>query len=236
LPAQARQSAPHKTAGGVPWAVLAALIGATMVALAVVSQLVLTQGAKNCGVSCPHPHPPQPVPLVPSGPPLPAQSAYTSSTYGFRLEYPAEVSPSQSDAQSVSWSGSLRSDGSQYAFQFQAEPANGRTAEQIVDALQQSKASSATVVFNIIGAELGSTDGYGNVYDLTVTPQGGQQVHLRIVVEAAIRNGVAVELLAESNFVADQNEHPSPAQMEPAIESITDSIGNTVTWKDENPI
>ena len=91
-------------------------------------------------------------------------------------------------------------------------------------------------MFNIIGAELGSTDGYGNVYDLTVTPQGGQQAHLRVVVEVAIRDGVAIESIAESNFTADQNEHPSPAQMEPAIESIMDSIGNTVTWKDETPI
>ena len=93
LPAQARQSVPHKTAGGIPWAVLAAVVGVIMLVLAIVSQLVLTQGAKNCGVSCPHPHPPAPPPLVPSGPPLPAQSVYTSSTYGFRLEYPAEVSP-----------------------------------------------------------------------------------------------------------------------------------------------
>ncbi len=238
VPAQARQGVPHKTAGGISWSVLAALVGVAMVVLAIVSQLIMSHGAKNCGVSCPVPHPPHPpTPLGPSGPPLAAQSAFTSSQYGFRLEYPADfLSPTKSDAQSVSWSATVPSDGSGFALLVQGEAANGRSAQQIVDALQQSKASGATVVFGISGAELGSTDGYGNVYDLTVTPQSGQQAHYRLVIESAVRNGIAVDLLAVSNFTADQNEHPSPAQLEPQVESIADVIGNTVTWKDEPPI
>ena len=235
--AQTLQAVPHKTGGGLPWSLLAAGVGVVMVVLAITSQLIMSHGAANCGVHCPQPPPPQPPPaLGPSGPPLPAQTAYTSSAFGYRLEYSPNLSPSQQDAQSVTWTGTIPSDGSQFEFLFQGEAANGRTAQQLVDALQQSKASGATVVFNITGAELGSTAGYGNVYDLTVTPQGGQQAHLRLVVEAAIRDGVAVELFAISNFTADQNSHPSPAQLEPAIQSIADSLGNTVTWKDETPI
>src|SRR6185437_8426658 len=91
----------------------------------------------------------------------------------------------------------------------------------------------ASPVFTITGAELGSTAGYGQVYDFTTSPQGGQQQHLRLVVEAAIRDGVAVEMMAASLFIPDQNEHPSPAQMEPRVESLADQVGNTVVWRGE---
>jgi ABC-type transport system substrate-binding protein len=229
------QGAPHKTAGGIPWSAIAALVGVVMIVLAVVSQLIMNRPVPPCGVSCPVPHPPVPPPsLGPSGPPLPAQSVYTSSTYGYRVEYPPDSDPSQT-AQSLSWENTL-GDGSQFEILFQAAPANGQTAQQIASALQQNLAPGATLVFNITGAELGSTDGYGNVYDGTVSPPDGQAVHSREVVEVAIHNGVAVELYAESTFVADKNDHPSPAELDPAIEQFTDQVGNTVTWQGEAPI
>ncbi|HVC80221.1 MAG TPA: zinc ribbon domain-containing protein [Chloroflexota bacterium] len=233
-PAHVLAATPRKAGRGLPWAVVAAALGITMALLAAVSQAVMSHGAATCGVSCQPPPPPRPQPpLGPSGPPLPSSHRYTSATYGYSVDYPEGFDPSGSDGQAVGWSYTLNSDSSSFEIKIQGEAANGRTPQQLVQSVQQSFMSGASPVFTITGAELGSTAGYGQVYDFTTSPQGGQQQHLRLVVEAAIRDGVAVEMIAASLFIPDQNEHPSPAQMEPRVESLADQVGNTVVWRSE---
>jgi len=235
--AQVHGVAPHKTARRAPWAVLYATIGMAMAVLAVVTRLVMVRGAADCGLRCPQPPPPRPVaPLQPAVRPLRSPLEYTSGALGFTVDYPSWAPPSAQDAQSVSWEGQLKTDNSEYFIKVQAEAANGRTSQQLVRALQQNVMNGATLVFTIGGAELGYDGGSGNVYDGTLSPQGGQQVHERAIIEAAIRDGVAVELVAMSNYKPDANDHPSPASLEPFVEGFADLEGNTVTWKDEQPL
>lgn len=235
--AQVHAVTPHKTARRTPWALLFGVIGASMAVLAVVAKLVMVQGAATCTVSCPQPPPPAPpAPLLPAGPPLRSPAEFTSSALGFTLDYPQGVQPAAQDAQSVTWEGQLTSDGSTFYIKFQGAAANNQTPQQLVQALQQSALNGATVVFPIGGSELGYVGGYGNIYDATLSPQGGQQLHVRAIIEAAVRNGVAIEAVTISQYKADANEHPSPASLEPAIEQFADLVGNTVTWQGEQPL
>jgi hypothetical protein len=133
----------------------------------------------------------------------------------------------------VQWCSGSQSGGGPWCIELLAETANGRTSQQIVNALQQRVFAGATIAFNITGAEIGYVDGYGNIYDLVVSPPGGQQQHERAIVESAIRDGVAVDLVAFSDFTPDKSFHPEPAQLLPAIELYADIFGNSVTWRGE---
>jgi len=232
--AQVAHMAPHKAGRRMPWGALVAVVGVAAVALAVVSQAVIQRPAPPCGVSCP-PSPPRPAapPLGPAGPPLPPSHLYTSSAAGFSLEYPDFLSPSTNDSQTIGWSGQLN-DGSSFQISVHGEAANGRSPQQLVQALQQSQlGGNATLVFTIPDAALGYTLGSGAVYDVLVSPQGGQQQDTRVIIEAAVWNSTAVEMIAVSPFAPDKGSHAVPAQLEPAVENIADTLGNTVTWAGE---
>jgi len=235
--AQVAHMAPHKAGRRMPWGALVAVVGVAAVALAVVSQAVIQRPAPPCGVSCP-PSPPRPAapPLGPAGPPLPPSHRYTSSAAGFSLEYPDFLSPSTNDSQTIGWSGQLN-DGSSFQISVHGEAANGRSPQQLVQALQQSQlGGNATLVFTIPDAALGYTLGSGAVYDVLVSPQGGQQQDTRVIIEVTVRNSTAVEMIAVSPFAPDKNSHAVPAQLEPAVENIADTLGNTVTWAGEPPL
>jgi len=237
-PAQVSQAAPRKAGRRIPWAVLIAIIGVTAAVLAVAAQAVTQHAAPPCGAACPPPPPPRTAPpLGPAGPPLPPLHRYTSSAAGYSLEYPDSLpSPAVNDAQKIGWSGTLN-DGNSIQIVFSGEPANGRSPQQIVQSMAQSQlGGNATQVFVLPDAALGYALGYGAVYDVLASPQGGQQQDSRYIVEASVVNGTAVELLAESPLVPDKNEHPAPAQLEPFVEGNADSIGNTVTWPGEAPL
>ncbi len=232
---QVARMAPHKAGRRTPWGALVAVVGVAAVALAVVSQAVIQRPAPPCGVSCPPPPPPRPAapPLGPVGPPLPPSHLYTSSAAGFSLEYPDFLSPSTNDSQTIGWSGQFN-DGSSFQISVHGEAANGRSSQQLVQALQQSQlGGNATLVFTIPDAALGYTLGSGAIYDVLVSPQGGQQQDTRVIIEAVVRNGTAVEMLAVSPFAPDKGSHAVPAQLEPAVENIADTLGNTVTWAGE---
>ncbi len=231
--AQVAQMAPRKAGRRRPWGALVGVVGVAAIALAVVSQVVIQHPSPPCGVSCP-PQPPRPAPpLGPAGPPLPPQHRYTSRALGFSLEYPDGMDPSTNDSQTIDWSGQ-GGDGGAILITAHGEAANGRSPQQLVQALQQSQlGGNATLVFTIPNAELGYTLGYGAVYDALVSPQGGQQQDMRVIIEAAVRNGTAVEMITSSPFTPDKSSHAAPAQLEPAAESTTDQLGNTVTWTNE---
>ena len=236
--AQVSQVAPRKAGRRIPWAVLIAIIGVTAVVLAVAAEAVTQHAAPTCGAACPPPPPPRPAPpLGPVGPPLPPVHRYTGSATGYSLEYPDVLSSliTTNDTQNIGWSGTVS--GNSFEIMFKGEPASGRSPQQIVQSMAQSQlGGNATQVFVLPDAALGYALGYGAVYDYLASPQGGQQQDQRAIVEASVVNGTAVELLAESPMVPDKNEHPAPAQLEPAVEGSADSIGNTVTWPGEPPL
>src|SRR6185312_15990580 len=85
-------------------------------------------------------------------------------------------------------------------------------------------------------AEIGYTLGYGNIYDVTAAPAGGQNQEYHVAIEAAVQDGLAIELIVATPYAPDKAEHPNPAQLNGFMEFFADSIGNTVTWKGEKAL
>jgi hypothetical protein len=191
----------------------------------VISQL-LQPGSVGCV-------PPQCTLPPPKHGPLQATKTYTSSRYGFSLDYSTgNITPSSVTASSIAWDGSLN-DGSEVTWSIRGMPANGRSAQQIVESTQSANYPDAQLAYTVPDASLGYTTGYGNIYDVTVSPADGQSEHDRLVVTAAIRNGLAVVLVGLGTYQASApgtSSQPNPANT-PLVQlgDFEENI-NSVTW------
>jgi len=145
------------------------------------------------------------------------------------------VKPSHISATAIAWDGTL-SDGSDVSWSLTGMAANGRSAQQIVDAAQSAHFPDAQQAYTVPDASLGYTLGYGNVYDVTVSPADGQSVHDRLLVFAAIRHGIAVVLIGLGPYrqsSPSNDSQPNPAQT-PLVElgDFEENV-NSVTWHGE---
>lgn len=177
--------------------------------------------------------PPQCTLPPPKHGPLTPPKTYTSSRYGFSLNYStANIKPSQITDSSIGWQGQL-SDGSDLSWSFTGSPADGRSAQQIVERTQSAKFPDAQKAYTVPNASLGYNIGYGTVYDVTVSPANGQSEHDRLVVYAVTRNGVAVVLVGLGPYKKSSpssDSHPNPADT-PLVELGDFQLNtNTVTW------
>lgn len=172
----------------------------------------LSQVSQPAPVSCIPPQCSQP---PPSQPLVSNPGTYTSSQYGFTVNYPGNRdAPTQKTKYSVSWSGTL-SDGSDVEWTIVGGTPRGRSAQQIVSDLQSSNFPDAQQAYTIPGASVGYQPGYGNVYDVNVAPGGGQSVHDRLIVMAAIRGNLAIALVGLGPYehvTRSNSDHPNPAE------------------------
>ena len=190
-----------------------------------ISQLLQPQPARCYPPSCSLP-PPKHGPLTPT-------QRYTSSRYGFSVEYStSNIKPSQTTDTSIAWDGQL-SDGSQLSWSLTGMPANGRSVQQIVNSEQSAHFSDAQLAYSVPNASLGYTVGYGNVYDVTVSPSDGESVHDRLLVFSAIRQGLAVVLIGLGPYQQsspNNSSQPNPADT-PLVELGDYEVNvNSVTW------
>jgi hypothetical protein len=168
--------------------------------------------------------------------PLSPTNHYTSSRYGFTVDYSTtNITPSKTSASSIAWDGTL-SDNSDVSWSLTGMPASGRSAQQITESTQSSAYPDAQQAYVIPDAALGYTPGYGAVYDVTVSPANGQSQHDRLVVVTAIRNGVAVVLVGLGAYQSSgpgSSSQPNPADT-PLVElgDFEENI-NSVTWSGE---
>jgi hypothetical protein len=146
--------------------------------------------------------------------PLHATSRYTSSQYGFSVDYSTgNIQPSQTTASSIAWDGQL-SDSSEVTWSISGTPANGRSAQQIVQSTQSASYSDAQLAYTIPDASLGYNPGYGAVYDVTVSPASGESEHDRLVVMAATRGKLALVLVGLGPYESagpGSDPQPNPA-------------------------
>jgi hypothetical protein len=115
----------------------------------------------------------------------------------------------------------------------QGEPAGGRSAEAIVDAVQADRFPGATFVYAIPTAELGYQAGYGGVYHLRVGAGAADPIESRAVVMAATKGDLAIVLTSLSPFRAFAKGHPNPASTFGVICFAT--IVNSIAWPGEPP-
>ncbi|MBV9282174.1 MAG: hypothetical protein JOZ41_19000 [Chloroflexi bacterium] len=168
--------------------------------------------------------------------PLTAPQHYTSSQYGFSLEYSTgNIPPSQTTASSIAWDGQL-SDGSEISWSFSGSNGSGQSPQQLVTRAQSQHYPDAQLAYTVPDASLGYTMGYGNVYDVTVSPAAGESEHDRLLIFAAVRGGVAVTMIGLGPYQQaspNSDSQPNPADT-PLVElgDFEENL-NSVTWKGE---
>jgi hypothetical protein len=217
--------------------VLAALIGGLAVVSAALagSALALQPGpAKPCtSLSC----------FAPFGPvPVHAPHLYTSAQ-GWTVQwYPADavfsVNPPQTTASSSS--GQLRLDftspvpAENGVLAFAGLPAQGRSPNELVTALQQANAPNAVPDYVLPGASVGYQPGYGAAYRTVAASADGNPVTFEVVISCAERDSYAICAYA-AGPQADLSKivpHPTPSKL--ALSLWTDPDLNGVRWKGES--
>ena len=92
-------------------------------------------------------------------------------------------------------------------------------------------------VYDVQGAEVGYTPGYGSIYDQTSAPTTGPTVRMRLVIVVAVTKGLAIWGRALAPFVADADHvwaHPNPAQT--WVVFYLDPVINSVVWPGDRPL
>ncbi|BBX07952.1 hypothetical protein [Mycolicibacterium aichiense] len=126
----------------------------------------------------------------PTGVPVQASPRFVSSDGEFSVSYPAEGTAykvtMQDDGVSATYTG-----GDGGAMELFGVPAQGRSAEEVIDDLLKDKQPDATVAYVLPNSTVGYQLGFGEVLD--VYPQGGAAgSRTRIVVMAAVKNDLAL--------------------------------------------
>jgi hypothetical protein len=187
-------------------------------------------------VSC---SPPACVVPPPKQTPLSPPHTYTSSKYGFSLQYSTQnITPTQTTSNSISWDAQLN-DGSEVSWTVLGGSAAGKSASQIVDDVQSKNFPDAQPVYSIPDAAVGYTLGAGRVYDVTLSPANGQAVRDRLVVMAAIKKGIAVVIAGYGPYVKSSpssSGHPDPAETPLVHLGDFEETSMSVIWPGDRPL
>ena len=122
-----------------------------------------------------------------------------------------------------------------FPFTVSGESAAGRSAEQIVDAIQRASYPDASLLYRIPQAELGYTSGSGAVYSMRYAPGGGQAQEFRAIIMVSIKRGIAVEAIGLGPYLPQaETGHPNPAKT--LVQFAMTGITNTVRWRGDSPL
>jgi hypothetical protein len=126
----------------------------------------------------------------PTGVPVQANPRFVAADGAFSVSYPAPGSAYtvslEDDGVSATYTG-----GDGGVMELFGVPAEGRSAEDVVDDLLKAKQPDATVAYVLPNTTVGYQLGFGEVLD--VYPQGGAAVsRTRIVVMVAVKNDLAL--------------------------------------------
>jgi len=114
-------------------------------------------------------------------------------------------------------------------------PADGNTAEDIVAYEVNQMAPNAQVEYIMPEAYVGYEPGYGAAFETEVASADGQSTTYQIIVEAAIRNGFAIAVVADGASLGQVRPsstwwdgHPSPAAI--SVAYMADTTVNSITF------
>jgi hypothetical protein len=233
----AARSVPRKTGGFPIWGIAIAGVVVFMIVLgsiAFAAGSALGRATAACG-SAGCQKPPR---LAPA---LGAPHLYTSSTYGFSVAYYDHpdfgdvVSVAAQDDHSISWTVTPKA-GFSFPLTVSGEKAGGASADALVDAIQASRFPDAKKAYAIPKMTIGFVDGAGNVYDLTIQAGNGQSVRGRLIVAAAVKDGVAITIVTLGPFqkTTPDDGHPNPA--ETFMANVADEVLASIVFKGDNPL
>ena len=215
--------------------VLSGLLGGLaglVVILIIVSVVAKSAPAVNCeGLTC-SAHPPV-------GPPVEAGQLYTNPKFNFTARVIVSpllgIAPTVSTANNdltLSYASGSTSLGE---LQLGAVSANNRTPEQIVEAVVNQIANGAQVAYVIPGSMVGYQLGFGEAFNFSPNSGDGQAGTDRVIIMAAIKNGIAIVAIAAGPLVkfgdgqGQLNDgHPSIADSVIALGG--DPVVNSVNW------
>lgn len=207
----------------------------TLAALAVLLRTAAPGGRTICPGDCAPP---------PRSPALSAPHTYTSRALGWSVDYydpeaalAGSFGVTHQDDNSITWTLVGKRYPGNWPITFTGEKAAGRSAQAVGDQLQRASFPDAQPVYTIPGSELGYSDGYGQVYDITFSQAAGQSQRARLVIMVAVRGDVAVELVAIGAYVPNTPAnfpHPNPASTNIVI--FFSPLANNVRWPGEPPL
>jgi len=222
---------PQQYAAAVPvktnlwvWLLAGGGVGVFMLILAVIAVLIAVRPPSN--PTCPPSCAPPPRKLAP---PLGPQHTFSSRRYGWSLAYSDQVQGVPLTIAGQTETG-IQFKAGAFPIGFDAEPANGRSAQQIAEGLQQKTLPQATLVYALPAAEMGYNPGYGAVYDTTVQTASGQSLHVRLIIEVAVKKDLAIELVEVGPFQQTVPKDGFPNPSDTILVFISSGIVNTVTF------
>jgi hypothetical protein len=219
--------------------VLPALFGGLaglVVILIIVSLVAKSAPAGNCvGLTCST--------RPPIGPPVEIGQLYTNPQFKFtarEIESPLlGIAPTATISNGnllLSYSSGGNSLGQ---LEIGGVNVKGRTPEQIVDAVISQIANGAQLAYVIPGAMIGYQLGFGAAYNFSPDTGDGQSGTDRIIVFAAIKNGIGVVAIAAGPMVQFgdgkgqlNDNHPSIADSVVALGA--DPVVDSVLWPGES--
>src|SRR5206468_3266356 len=168
-----------------------------------------TTAAPACGPLCAPPPPPcvTNCPRAAPGAAL-AGGTYTSSAYGFTVQYP-DFSPSRQDDRSLGWD--LSGGSGQYSIDVVAGSAGGRTSERVLDDIISANFPDYSYLYRVPGAELGYNSGAGAVYDGESSSFFGSVSESRVAVLASTRGDLAIAVVGAGDAAQSSSDHPDPS-------------------------
>lgn len=228
----AEQRALRAATTGTPWLWVVGTFAVVLLAVAIAAlTFAVTRSLANDCVSggCP------PARLAP---PVPPSDPYVSTAYGFQLDAASHRCPEDMRVRErgdawIEWTVTGESVAGEWPVRVEAEPAEGRSAEEMVTAYQARTHSDAEPAYVIPRAHLGFHPGHGAVYDLTQLSASGAPLQTRLIVMAAVHDELAVTLAALGPLDTRQYAHPNPARTSIVI-CFTD-MTNTITWPGDDP-
>jgi hypothetical protein len=221
-----RQAVPHKTQWWI-WAVAGGLVVFFMIVLGILALVLAPPGPVHCtGPSC------QRVKLAP---PLGAPHRYTSPDLGYSVDYydhpelQGHLKVSAQDATSIAWEIDTRL--GNFPWVLVGEKVSGRSAQQVVEGIQQAKFADAQYLYTVPGVTFATTPGYANVYRIGLQASGGQTLEGRLVISAAVKNNLALEVVMIGPYIQStptNSNHPNPSNT--FITQLADETLKNVYW------
>jgi len=227
------QQVPRKTGRSPMWALVVAGVLAFMVVLgsiAVIAGPAHAQTGKCTGGACPKP------PKL--SPPVGAPHVYTSTKYGFQVGYYDQISALKvavQDDHQIGWSATSKT-GLVFPITIAGQDAGSQSADSIVESVQKSKYPDAQKVYAIPGLQLGFQNGSGNVYDVNIKSATGTSVQGRLMIAAAVKNGVAITVVALGPYklTSPDDGHPNPSDT--PLAGIVDDLVSNIAFKGDTPL